>query len=79
MNDQEFTAEVGRASNLLLECLKINQVRPNTSIIALMDVLAAIYIHNGVPRDEVVQWAEASTELGISWVSTYFKNNRCDK
>lgn len=79
MSDQEFTSEVLRASNLLLECLKINQVWPNTSIIALMDVLAAIYIRNGVPRDDVVKWAVASTELGISWASTYFKNNRCDK
>lgn len=79
MSDQEFITEVGRASNLLLECLKINQVRPNTSIIALMDVLAAIYIHNGVPRDDVVKWAAASTELGISWVSTYFQKNDCHK
>ena len=79
MNDEEFITEVVRASNLLLACLKINQVRPNTSIIAMMEVLAAIYIHNGVPRDDVVKWAEASSELGISWASKYFKNNRCDK
>jgi hypothetical protein len=79
MNDQEFTSEVLSASNILLECLKINQVRPNTSIIALMDVLAAIYIHNGVPRDEVVKWAAACTELGISWASTYFQKNDCHK
>lgn len=77
MSDQEFIDEVVRASNLILEGLKINNVRPNTSIIALMEVLASIYIHNGVPRDDILEWAEASSALGMSWVQKYFTKKDC--